>query len=407
MKRIARHFLVTALGLGAIGASAPLAAQQGPIRIGEINSYTGPMALFGDTYRKGMELAVEHINAGGGVLGRKLELVIRDDNLSAADAVRHAGELVNNQKVDVLAGTFLSGIGMAVANFAQQNKVLFVATEPLTNQITWERGSRYVFRVSPPVLGAAAAMAQRAANLKCTRWAGVGPISEAITDLHNDFKRFLTARNVSFTWVGEVLNPMGKANSGATIDALERMKADCVISTLIGPDLVSYLRESKIRGALKSITHLGMQQGSPEWLRQLGPEAPVGWIVTGYPWQFIDTPAHKKMIAEYQSKYKADPGLGTITGYVAIEAIAAGIRSAKATDVESLIKGFRTAQFQSVIGPMKWRRDHQLEYGVWMGRLEIEPGATTAVMKDYVYLGKDSLPSEEEGLKRRPAGAND
>lgn len=407
MERLVRRALIGALALSAVGLSAPLSAQQGPIRIGEINSYTGAVALFGDTYRKGMDLAVEHINASGGVLGRKLEVIHRDDNLSATDALRQANELVNSEKVDLLAGTFASPIGMAVGNFAQQNKVLFVATEPLTNQITWEKGNRYTFRVASPVIGAATALAQRAAKLSCSRWAGIGPLSEAITDFHADFRRQLTQQGKSFTWAGEVLNPQGKANPGALIDALDRMNADCVLVSLIGPDIVGYMREAKIRGAFGKRTHLGLQTGSPEWLRQLGTEAPVGWVVTGYPWQFIDTPAHKKMVADYQKKYNSDPGLGTIVGYLAMEGIAAGIKQAGALDVESLIKGFRTAEFQSVIGPIRWRRDHQLEFGVWLGRIELETGAKTAVLKDVVYVGKESLPSVEEGLKRRPAGAND
>jgi branched-chain amino acid transport system substrate-binding protein len=337
---------------------------------------------------------VDHINASGGALGRKLEVIHRDDNLSATDALRQANQLVNDGKVDLLAGTFASPIGMAVGNFAQQNKVLFVATEPLTNQITWEKGNRYTFRVASPVIGAATALAQRAANLSCSRWAGIGPLSEAITDFNQDFMKELTRLGKNVTWTGEILNPQGKANPGALIDALDQMKADCVLVSLIGPDF-------------DKRTHLGLQTGSPEWLRQLGPHAPAGWVVTGYPWQSIDNPAHKKMVAEYQKKYNSEPGLGTIVGYLAIEGIAAGIKQAGALGVESLIKGFRTAEFQSVIGPMRWRRDHQLEFGVWLGQVAFEHGATTAMLKDVVYVGKESLPSVEEGLKRRPPGAND
>jgi len=406
MKHVLKSSLLGALALACITLAGPVSAQQRPIRIGEINSYTGAVALFGDTYRKGMDLAIEHINASGGVLGRKLEIVRRDDNLSATDALRHASDLVNNEKVDLLAGTFSSPIGMAVGNFATQNKVVFVATEPLTNQITWEKGSRYVFRVASPVVGAANALAQRAAQTSCSRWAGIGPLSEAIMDFHADFKKELTRLGKTYTWTGEVLNPQGKANPGALIDALDRMNADCVLVSLIGPDIVGYIREAKIRGSGKR-THFGLQTGSPEWLRQLGTEAPVGWDVTGYPYQFIDTPAHKKLVADYQRKYSAEPGLGTIVGYLAIEGIAAGIKKAGAVDAESLIKGLRTAEFQSAIGPMRWRNDHQLEFGVWIGRLDLEKNAKSAVMKQAVYVGKDSLPSVEDGLKRRPAGAND
>ena len=81
----------TILGAGMIG-EAPAQNTQ-PIKIGEINSYTGPIAAFSQVYRKGFDLAIEHANAGGGVIGRKIEVIYRDDNFSAADAVRMANEL--------------------------------------------------------------------------------------------------------------------------------------------------------------------------------------------------------------------------------------------------------------------------------------------------------------------------
>lgn len=407
MKRVFRSTLLAALVMSGFCTAAPALAQQPPIKIGEINSYTGAVALFGDTYRKGMDLALENINASGGVLGRKLEVIYRDDNMSAADALRHANELVNSQKVDVLAGTFTSPIGMAVGNFATQNKVLFVATEPLTNQITWEKGSRYVFRVSSPVAGVASAFAQRAAKeSSCNRFAGVGALSEAVIDLFADFKKELTRLGRTHTWAGEVMMPAGKVNAGGVIDALDRMNADCVVVSMVGPDLIGYVREIKIRGIADKRMHFANQTGSPEWLGQLGPDAPIGWVVTGYPAQSIDEPAHKKMVADYRKKYKSEPGLGTILGYLSMESIAAGIKKAGALDVESLIKGFRTAEFQSVLGPIRWRKDHQLEFGVWVGRLELDKAANAATMKDSVYIGAASLPSVEDGLKRRPPASN-
>ena len=108
-------------------------AQDGPIRIGEINSYTGPLAAFTVPYRNGWELAVEQVNAGGGVLGRPLEVISRDDGGKPADAIKFAEELVRRENVDLLAGTFLSNIGLAVADFANRNKTLFVASEPLSD----------------------------------------------------------------------------------------------------------------------------------------------------------------------------------------------------------------------------------------------------------------------------------
>ena len=94
------------------------------IRIGELNSYKDQPAFLGP-YRNGMELAVEQINAAGGVNGKSLELIIRDDNGNPADAVRTAEELLSREKVDVLTGTFLSHVGMAVSDYARHKKRFF------------------------------------------------------------------------------------------------------------------------------------------------------------------------------------------------------------------------------------------------------------------------------------------
>ena len=101
----------------ALSVAALPAYAQNVIKIGEINSYKAQPAFL-DPYKKGMELAVEEINAAGGVNGKQLQLVIRDDNASPGDAVRAAEELLSREKVDVLSGAFLSHIGLALGDFA-------------------------------------------------------------------------------------------------------------------------------------------------------------------------------------------------------------------------------------------------------------------------------------------------
>ncbi len=122
-----RHLIAAAV-LATLGSGA--AAQN--IKIGEMNSYK-VFPAFLDPYKKGWELAVEEINKSGGVLGRKIEVVSRDDNGNPGDAVRVAEELIAREKVDVLMGTFASHIGLAVSNLAAQRKMVFVAAEPLTD----------------------------------------------------------------------------------------------------------------------------------------------------------------------------------------------------------------------------------------------------------------------------------
>src|SRR5258707_11985981 len=125
---------------------APAAAQT--IKIGELNSYKSQPAFL-DPYKKGWEMAIEEINAAGGVLGRKLEVISRDDGSNPGDAVRAAEELVTREGVNILAGTFLSHIGLAVTEWAGKNQVFFLAAEPLTDKVTCQNGNKYTFRLRP------------------------------------------------------------------------------------------------------------------------------------------------------------------------------------------------------------------------------------------------------------------
>src|SRR3954462_1518789 len=139
----AKLFLALALCVFGVGSALAQA-----IKIGELNSYK-VFPAFLEPYKKGWELAVEEINASGGVNGRKLEIVSRDDGGTPGDAVRVAEELIAREKASVLMGTFASNVGLAVSNLAAQRKVLFLASEPLTDKIVWENGNRYTFRLRP------------------------------------------------------------------------------------------------------------------------------------------------------------------------------------------------------------------------------------------------------------------
>ncbi len=140
MPALKGHFVNTSLAATlrtaalALSVAALPAFAQNVIKIGEINSYKAQPAFL-DPYKKGMELAVEEINAAGGVNGKKLQLITRDDNASPGDAVRAAEELLSREKVDVLSGAFLSHIGLALGDFAKQRKVFCLAGEPLTDKI--------------------------------------------------------------------------------------------------------------------------------------------------------------------------------------------------------------------------------------------------------------------------------
>ena len=166
------------------------ARAQDTIKIGEINSYKAQPAFL-EPYKKGWELAVEEVNAAGGVLGKKLQVISRDDNGNPGDAVRVAEELVSREGVALIAGTFLSNTGLAVTDFAKQKKVFFLAAEPLTDKITWQNGNRYTFRLRPNTYMQSAMLVPEAAKLKKKRWVVVYPNYEYGQSAAATFKAML------------------------------------------------------------------------------------------------------------------------------------------------------------------------------------------------------------------------
>ena len=253
-----------------------------PIRIGEINSYTGQPA-FTLPYRNGWQLALEQANAAGGVLGRKLEIISRDDAGRPQDAVRVAGELLSDQKVDLLAGTFLSNVGLAVSDVALQNKRLFVGGEPLSDALVWERGNRYTFRLRPSTYMQAAMLVEDAAKLPAKRWVTVAPNYEYGQSAVKWFKQLLQAKRPDVEFVGEQWPALGRIDAGATVQALGQPRPDAIFNVTFGADLTNFVRQGNTRGLFEKRSVVSMLTGEPEYLDPLGDETPEGWIVTGYP----------------------------------------------------------------------------------------------------------------------------
>ncbi|MBP0443343.1 ABC transporter substrate-binding protein [Roseomonas sp. SSH11] len=396
------------LVLGASGAFAMpgLLRAQGsnPIRIGEINSYTSQPA-FTLPYRNAMQLAVEQINARGGVLGRPLELITRDDAGRPQDAVRLAGELYNDQKVDVLAGAFLSNVGLALSEYALQNKRIYIGGEPLTDAMVWDRGNRYTFRLRPSTYMQASILAEEAAKLPAKRWVTVSPNYEYGQSAVKWFKQILSSKRPDVQFVAEQWPALGRVDAGATVQALEQARPEAIFNVLFGPDLTNFVRQGNTRGLFERRSVVSMLTGEPEYLDPLGDEAPEGWIVTGYPGEAIDTPAHKAYAAAYRQKFNAKPMCGSLVGYSLINSIAAGVAKAGSTEAEKMVEGFRGASFETPAGPALYRAiDHQGTLGVYVGKTALR--RNEGVMVDWRYVdGKDLLPADDVVRGMRPASA--
>jgi branched-chain amino acid transport system substrate-binding protein len=392
----------TAAAVASLAVALVPAHAQGSIKIGEINSYKAQPAFL-EPYKKGMELAVEEINAKGGIDGRKVELITRDDNANPGDAVRVAEELVSREKIDVLTGTFLSNTGLAVADFAKQKKFFFLAGEPLTDKLTWQGGNAYTYRLRPGTYMQAAMLVPEAVKLKARRWAVVYPNYEYGQSAVAAFKTLLKAAQPDVEFVAEQAPPLGKVDAGSVAQALADAKPDAIFNVLFGADLSKFVREGNTRGLFKDRAVVSVLTGEPEYLDPLKDETPNGWIVTGYPWYGIQTPEHKAFFLAYQGKYKDYPRLGSVVGYAMIKSAAAGIAKAKSTDSTKLAEAFKGLQVDTPFGRITYRaEDHQSTMGAFVGKTKNDNGR--GVMVDYTYFdGAKFQPSAADVKKSRSA----
>ncbi|KKO73419.1 ABC transporter substrate-binding protein [Kerstersia gyiorum] len=394
-----------ALGL-IMGPTLALAALQAhaekPLRIGEVNSYKA-IPAFLEPYKLGWELAREEINARGGILGRPVEVLWRDDNANPGESVRAAQELLARERVEVLFGGFLSHTGLALTDFARQRKVFFLAAEPLTDKITWGNGNRYTFRLRPSTWMHVAALAPEAIALKKKRWAIVYPDYEYGQSAVATFKEMLRAAQPDVEFVAEIAAPLNKLDAGPVVQALADARPDAIFNVLFAADLTRFVREGNTRGLFEGRDVVSVLSGEPEYLEALGAETPKGWIVTGYPWYAIDTPENQAFVKAYQERFKQNPKVGSVVGYASLMSLAAGIEKAGSTDTEALIQAFRGLQLDSPYGPIEYRDlDHQSTLGVYIGTTDVENGE--GVMRNIRYLDGATLqPSDDEVRKLRTA----
>ena len=367
---------------------------QGNVKIGELNSYK-VFPAFLEPYKKGMELALEEINRSGGVMGRKLELVTRDDGGTPGDAVRVAEELIAREKVNVLMGTFASNVGLAVANLASQRKVLFVASEPLSDKLVWENGNRYTWRLRPSTYMQTAMLIPEAAKLKKRRWAIVYPNYEYGQSATASFKKLLSEAQPGVEFVAEQSAPLNKIDAGAVVQALAEARPDAIFSSLFAADLQKFVREGNTRGLFKNTAVFNLLGGEPEYLDPLKDETPEGWWVTGYPWSEINTPEHKAFRDAYQKRWKDYPRQGSVVGYSAVHAVASAIRKANSADTEKLVEALKGLQMQTPFGAIVWREiDHQSTMGAYVGQLARKGGKGTMVNWRYAD-GANYQPSDQ------------
>ncbi|SMX33184.1 ABC transporter substrate-binding protein [Maliponia aquimaris] len=397
-----KTFLTGLAGAAALALTGLPALAQDTIKIGEINHYKR-MAAFAEPYKMGIELALDEVNAAGGVLGKPLEFIFRDDQGDPGEAIKIAEELMTRDGAVMLTGTILSNVGLAISSLAAEKKYLYLASEPLADSIVWASGNDYTFRLRTSTYMQAAMLAEEAAKSDAIRYATIAPNYAYGKEAVEAFKTVLTQLKPEVEFVTEQWPALFKIDAGAEVQALERSKPDAVFNVTFGTDLAKFVREGTTRGLFDGRKVYGMLTGEPEYLDPLADEAPVGWVVTGYPWYDVTDASNKAFVDAYQARYNDYPRIGSLVGYMTVQSIAAALEKAGSTDTEALKMAFKGLEVDTPVGPITYRAiDHQATMGAFVGTIAMEDGK--GLMVDWTYKnGADYLPSDEQVMKLRPA----
>jgi branched-chain amino acid transport system substrate-binding protein len=374
--------------------AVPLAVDaQKPIKVGMPMPLSGPPALFGDPAVKGAQMFVDEVNAKGGVLGRKLELIARDSKGDANEAVRQARELILKDNVDFLVGTLTSAEGPAVSVVAKENKIVFIAPIPKTDQLTApDKLHPYVFRVS-----ANTTMEGRSAAEIVAKW----PVTKVATmsfdyaygqDVTKAFVEHLKKLKPSVQIVDQQWPKLGEQDYNPFINAQMAKKPEAIFSSIWGGFFVTYSKQGKALGMFDAVKYhfIGVgEAGSPETTKSMGKDYPVGiWGNSYDAFYWGESPAHKDYVARL-SKYLKDeyPSSWAIQGYIGMHFLAEAIKRANSTESDKVSKALLGLTIETPIGPQTIReKDHQANRGQLYGKTVLDPKYPFAIMKPVTYV---------------------
>lgn len=356
-----------------------------PIVIGDINSYKQRPDLL-EPYRKGWQMALDEINRQGGVLGRKLKVVSTDDGGTADGAVAAAQKLVSRHHVALFFGGLNSDVGLALSDYAGINQDFYLSTFPMSSRLTWQQGNAYTYQLAPSGWMQMAALVPRAFGLRKRHWAVVYSDDSYGRSTVATFTDMITHFQSHTTIVSDQAIEPGKFDAGKIVRRLLQDKPDALFILLDGQRLARLVREGAAQGLLQNMPVVAPMAGEPETLQALGADAQAGWLVSGYPCVPTGDQANmQRFDQDYQARYGTAPGSASALGYMALRAIAAGLRKAADADPHAVAAAFAGLKLDTPYGPVSFRPiDHQSTLGVCLAVTAEQDGRMIAQPTGYL-----------------------
>ena len=342
-----------------------------PIRIGYINTYTG-VPHFVERGNRAAEMFIQSVNENGGVKGRELELVIRDDRAQAADAIAIAEDLINREHVVALAGINFTHIALSISQIAERYKIPFFAGWCGSSKCP-EAGGEYMFSIEEYAADSGEKLAELVKDEKAERWAVVGNPIEWSLEISGAFKKELKAARPDVVFVDDLMYGFGKAEGSQIVQALKAENVDGVFITLLGKELSSYLRAARTRGFYDKAVHMSAYL-APEEMEFLGEEAPAGWYTMGYPEEKLDIPELNDFIKKYQEKYDGQtPGITGLAAVINLQLLVETLKNSPSLDGQDLAKTAMNVTAQTPIGPISYDPEtRRSDFTYWYGKIALD-----------------------------------
>jgi branched-chain amino acid transport system substrate-binding protein len=382
----------------------PLSNAADTIKVGIVDTYTGPPSAFTQDVLDGFKLVVDDINAKGGVLGKKIEYTTRDEKFKPDIGLAMAKELVMKENVDILMGTINSATALAISDFVKKEKIPFFVTFAKSEKIVGEKGHAYVFNMNENTAMAGKAGAVALAKKPYIKYWIAGDDYEyghAIADsLWNNLKKL----KPQVQKVGESWWKVGEADFTPYITQILAAKPDFIIVATGGGGMVNFQKAAKATGLSQKIPFYQHTAVDATVLQAQGQDAPEGVFGTAtYFYYYPDTPANRAFLAEFKKAYNREPKASALSGYMTAKFIIEGYKKAGKVDTEALIKALEGLTIDSPVGPMAIRGcDHQLELPMYFGVSKKDPKYNSLIAGDIQTIqAKDYMPTCDEIIKLR------
>ena len=375
------------------------------VKIGFVADITGPGFLIALSQKNALELGLEEINSSGGLLGRRMELIMRDSQMKPDLAARQTQELIVRDKVDFIIGPTSPSVALAVSNVCKEYKKLLCLHSANNERLNHELGHRYVFSVVPNTYMEGQALAAFLAKRGFKKILIIGPDLEYGRGQAGAFKKKISEINPAATIIKELWPRIGEPDYTPYIATILASKPDMVCSFLWGGDLASFIRQAGPHQFFQKVPFTGLFDY--DLLKGLGNEMVPGLF--GFdraPFYALNNPQAKSFIERYKTRTGEYPSAWSILAYDGLMALRKAVDKAKSLETEKVIDSLEGLNWDSLRGPLHIRpQDHQASGGLFFGTTFKDPKYSFYIMKEMVYLpGNDLWHSLEEikALRKAP-----